>query len=276
MAKFIFLCLLLPFSVFAQDTAKVSIPKLALVGGVTAGGFIYGHAIQSDLWWKGEKSDFHINTHSDYTYALNADKAGHFYFPYLATNIYEQAFRWTGMDSASSLYTAAALALSYQTYIEIRDGFSKEWGFSWGDAAANTLGAGFPVAQYHVPVLKNFTFKTSFFPSEKFKAGSNRFIFDDYESSYYWLSFKTHKILPAQVQEFYPAWLDFALGYSVKNLDYKGGGNGEIYLSLDWNLEELPGNSPFLRFLKHNLNFYHFPAPAVKIYPNVVWYGLKF
>jgi hypothetical protein len=62
----------------------------------------------------------------------------------------------------------------------------------------------------------------------------------------------------------------------VKDLDEMGGGRHEFYLALDWNLKKLPGDGWFLRLLKRNLDYYHLAAPAVRISPGVVWYGLHF
>jgi hypothetical protein len=257
-------------------TDTISIPRIALISGVTLGGFLYGHVVLSNLWWKGEKSDFHFDWDHDWRYSLGADKLGHAYFPYLTTNIYSQAFVWSGIDTTTSLWLASSLALTYQTYIEIRDGFSKEWGFSWGDCAANVLGASYPLVQHYISPLRNYHFKISFFPSEKFRAGSNNAIIDDYESAYHWISVDVHKILPQTWRDYWPPWINIAVGHSVKNLDGFGGGEHEVYLSLDWNLEGLPGDGWLWRLLKHNLNFYHLPAPAVRIAPGVVWYGVHF
>ena len=38
----------------------------------------------------------------------------------------------------------------------------------------------------------------------------------------------------------------------------------------------IPGDSWLLQALKEGLNFIHFPAPAIKISPNFVSYGLYF
>lgn len=258
------------------DSAGVSVARLALVGGVTTGAFVYGHVVIANLWWKGERSAFHFDWEHDWRYALGADKLGHFYFPYLAANIYEQAFRWTGIDGATSLWLASGMALGYQSYIEVRDGFSKAWGFSWGDFGADLLGAAYPVARHYLPALAVTGFKMSFQPSEKYRAGAYGSIIDDYESSYHWLSLDVHALLPEAWRRYYPAWINLAIGHSVKDLDGRGGGRHELYLALDWNLDALPSCGGFLDLLKHNLNFYHLPAPAVRILPGVVWYGVHF
>lgn len=253
---------------------NISYTKLSIIGGATIGGFLYGHALQNDIWWKGEKSSFHFNWDEDWKYSLGADKLGHFYFPYVVTNIYSQLFQWSGIEKKNSLLYAGLLAISYQTYIEVRDGFSKQWGFSWGDFAANTLGAAYPYIQEEIPALKNFNFKVSYYPSTRFRQNSHSVIIDDYESTYHWLSINVYSYLPESIKDFWPSFINLAAGHSVKFLDT--GGKHEIYIALDWNLEELPGDFWLWKILKKNLNYYHFPSPAVRITPTIAWFGLKF
>lgn len=262
-----------------QDSAgksKVDYLKLSIVGGATAGAFVYGYVVQNNLWWKGDKSSFHFEWQHDWKYALGSDKFGHFYFPYLASNIYSQSFIWAGIDSIKSFWYSSAFAFSYQVLVEVRDGFSKQWGFSWGDFSADFLGAAYPILQSKLPVLNNFNFQISFYPSKRFKEGSNKVIFDDYESTYDWLDVNIHNLLPDNFQKYYPKFINIAIGHSVEKLDDKGGGNHRFYLGLDWNFEAVPLHGWFWDLLKRNFNFYHFPAPAVQIYPHVIWYGLKF
>ena len=271
----LFIPFLQPQDSLRIDTSTINYYKLSFIGTATLGGFIYGQALQKNLWWKGEKSPFHFNWKEDWAYALGADKFGHFYFPMLATNIYSDAFVWSGINKEQSLLYGGITALTYQSFTEIKDGFSKQWGFSWGDFSANALGSAYPFLQYKFPQLKNFNLKISFFPSERFKHGSNKVIFDDYESTYHWLSISIANYLPEKIRKYYPNFLNVAVGHSVKGFDTNSG-RREIFFSLDLKTDELPGNSPFLKFIKKYLNFYHFPMPAVKVYPNVVWYGLKF
>ncbi|MFA6596994.1 MAG: DUF2279 domain-containing protein [Ignavibacteriaceae bacterium] len=271
----LFASLLHPQENLQQDSSKINYYKLSFIGGVTLGGFIYGQAFQKNLWWKGEKSPFHFNWKEDWTYALGADKFGHFFFPMFAANIYADAFVWSGFEEEKSLLYGGITALTYQSFTEIKDGFSKQWGFSWGDFSANVFGATYPLLQCKYPQLKNFNMKISFFPSERFKNGSHKVIFDDYESTYHWLSISIANYLPDEVRKYYPAFLNVAIGHSVKGFDTNSR-HHEIYLALDLNIDELPGNSSFLKFIKKYLNFYHLPMPAVKVYPDVVWYGLKF
>jgi len=259
-----------------SGTTEVSAWKLGLVGGVTVGAWIVGHGVLNDVWWKGEEVPFHVNTTTDYSYALGADKVGHMVFSYAVTTVYGDLFRWCGMDSVTAIWSGAGVAMAYQTYVEVRDGFSEGYGFSWGDMAANTIGSSLPVIKHYVPALRPFDLQISFFPSEAFKNGEYNALIDDYTSTTHWLAMNVYDVLPHPWQEWYPPWLGVALGHTVENIDGKGGGNHAWYLSLDWNLSRLKGLPVWLSSVLRVLHLYHLPAPAVKLYPNVVWYGLRF
>ncbi len=261
-----------------QDTVteRVNYTRLGIVGTATAAAFVYGYGVQNTMWWKGEKSSFHTNWKQDWVYAMGSDKYGHFYFAHLVSNIYSQLFDWCGIGRKKSQIYGALFALGYQTFIEIRDGFSRDYGFSWGDFTANTIGASLPLLKEKWKFLRDFKFKISYYPSERFKHNSNRHILDDYESTYDWISYPLYKLLPSSVGKFVPKIFNIAIGHSVKKLDIESEKTHEFFIALDWNFEALPGESKFWKILKRDLNFYHFPSPAIKIYPDVIWYGLKF
>lgn len=271
--------IMLPYIANTQDSNKINdinIKKLFIIGGTTVVGFSYAYLLQDNMWWKGTQSDFHFNNHQDYEYALNADKYAHFHFGYLSSKIYSDLFQWTGFNKKQSHIYAGLLAFTFQTFTEIRDGFSEQYGFSWGDCTANFLGAVYPNLQYYYPFLKAYNFRISYSASQPYKNGEYSYIFDDYQSTYQWLSIDINRLLPNSASKYFPDFIDFAIGYSVKNIDAHGAGNHEVFLSLDWDFEAIPISGKFWNTLKHTLNYYHFPAPAVKIYPNIVWYGLKF
>ena len=259
------------------DTSHIIPYRLGVVGGLSVGGFILGHFVLGNLWWKGEKSEFHFTWQDDWVYALGADKFGHFYTPYVGTDLYRQGLEWTGLSRTSSLWWAAGLASGYTIYVEIRDGFSEEWGFSWGDFIANSLGVGWRVAEYYEPWLENVRWKISYDASDAFKEGAYSTIVDDYESTYHWASLNVNDMLPAQWRSLWPDWINIGLGHSVKDVRaHDGTGYHELYIGLDWNTEGLPGEGSFWDWLKRTINYYHLPAPTVRIAPSIVWYGLKF
>jgi hypothetical protein len=250
--------------------------RLGTITTVGVGAFAVGHGWLNNLWWKGTPTDFHVNWHQDWTYALGADKLGHAYFTNMASTVIAGSLRWSGVDTVTALWTGSAVALAYQTYNEIRDGYSVNYGFSPGDVAANIVGAALPVAQYYVPALRNVTFQVSFYPSEPFRNGMYNAIIDDYESTTHWLSFDVYEMLPPDAQAWYPDYLNIALGHSVRGLVGPGPREHVVVLSLDWNLKRLPLLPEWLRSTFEWLHMYHLPAPAVEIYPQVAWFGLRF
>jgi hypothetical protein len=259
------------------DHASIDPVRFGIVTGTSAGLFVAGHVFFSNLWYKDEKVDFHFTWEEDWKYALGADKLGHAILPYIGADIYRQAFEWTGMRREPSVWTAAALASLYTTYIEIRDGFSIKWGFSWGDWAANTLGIGWRVLEFYEPTFENVRFKVSYYPSDAYEAGQYDNLIDDYESTYLWASVNVDPLLPTRWLSWCPDWINLAIGHSVKGIvAYDGSGRHELFISLDWDTEGLPGDGAFWGWLKKVINYYHLPAPALQIAPDVVFWGLKF
>jgi hypothetical protein len=256
--------------------AGVSTWKLTAIGGATAAGFIVGHGLLNDLWWKGERVPFHTNWQQDWEYAIGADKVGHAVFPYAVSRAYAGMFRWAGLDSGTAIWTGAGVAYAYQTYIEIRDGFSRGYGFSWGDVAANTIGAALPVLQHYVPDLRPLTLQISFDPSQAYRDGAYGAIIDDYTSTTHWLAVNIHDLMPTSMQTWYPEWIGLAIGHSVEGLDGRGGGRHVWYVSLDWDLARIKGIPAWLREVMDVLHAFHLPAPAIRLTPEVAWLGLKF
>jgi len=259
-----------------HDTSTIDPWRLGAISAVGLGAFAVGHVWLNDLWWKGAPTSFHFNVDQDWTYALGADKVGHAYFTSMASTVLAGTFRWSGMDSVSAIWTGASVALLYQTYNEVRDGFSVKYGFSPGDVAANLLGAALPVAQHYAPCLRNVTFQISFYPSQPFRDGMYVAIIDDYESTTHWLSFDVAQMLPSESRAWYPEWINLALGHSVRGLVGSDNPQHVLVLSLDWNLKRLPHLPDWMRRAFEYLHMYHLPAPAVEVYPNVAWIGLRF
>lgn len=284
-----FIVFINPFALYADQQIEATFPdtssatinytKLIIISGVTVVGVTFGQIHQSDTYW-GERSVFHsMPLNKEYPDALMADKFGHLFFANFLASTYKSAFEWAGFSKSDASLFGGGVALAYQTLVEMQDGFSggKPYlGFSYGDMLFNTAGAAFPYLQINYPILNSFKFKISFRKSRNFDQLNYNSITEDYESTYHWLSINIYDFLPENIQKWYPKFLNLAIGHSVNNIDRYGAGNHELYLALDWNLEALQGDNFLLNFLKRTFNFYKLPAPAVKVYPNVVWYGLKF
>lgn len=252
--------------------------KLGIITGATAGIMIAGHIYNSSYYWT-DNGRFHVmSIKNEYDDALLADKFGHYYLTYAMTKNLAYLWEWTGLDSMASILISGGISVAMQTYVEIQDGFSyggTYLGFSFGDFFANILGATYAVAEKKVPEMKHVNFKVSLQKSENYNLYNYQSITKDYESRYNWVCFSIDPLLPKSSRSFLTRFVNLAVGFSVKDIDRHGSGYHELFLGLDWNIEALPGDSPFLRFIKSIFNVYHLPAPAVRLMPNLVWYGLK-
>jgi hypothetical protein len=259
---------------------KINPLKMTVLGIAGAGIFTGMHIYYSNTWWKDQRKYFKFA--EDGFYARNMDKASHVFTANFFTEATAAAYEWAGMKPGNALLWGAVTSMAYETYIEINDGFAPNWGFDWVDMWSNFAGALYPFLQREFKALENVNVKWSFKPDwlKKKSAGGDDLL-DDYTNMTFWLSINPEIILPKSVTrgKLYPNFLAVALGMSVKNASHKTGSTKaytEWFISLDWDLKKLPGKSDFMVKLKRILNFYHFPAPAVRISPSGIWYGLYF
>ena len=247
------------------DSSGIDPVRLGLLASISAGSFVVGHAFLSNLWWKGQPVPFHFEFDKDWSYALGADKFGHAIMSYLGTDLYRQALAWTGFENRTALWISSVLVWSYMTYIEIRDGFSIDWGFSWGDMAANTLGIGWRLLEEYEPAFKAVTWKASYWPSDAWRAGLYSNIIDDYESTYHWASIDPELFMPKGVADFWPDWLNIALAHTVSGVaSYDGSGSHQFVLALDIDTEGFGVTDPFWSSVLRVINYYHIPMPAIR------------
>lgn len=238
------------------------------------------HIVQSNTIWN-ERSEFKFR--EDGEYALWADKAGHFFGTYLSSYFFTEGFLQAGLSYDASNIWGTILGLSYTTYVEIMDGYGEKWGFSPSDFYMDIAGAAFYLGQHYVPFLQNFTPKFTYVPANwhgnKKRVPSDMFI-DDYSSHTLWLSVNVHNLLPRDMQDYWPSWLELSFGYAVRNLCAPGydcdpsvsypvsdvaWGNQRYIIALDYNLVELlPDGSNFWNWFRQSINLFKLPSPAVE------------
>jgi hypothetical protein len=289
----VFCCLSVPLRLSAQsdstsvedsarpvmaDTSGVNGVRLAIVGGTVAAAVTAVHVYQSNAWWKSGRAPFHVQ--EDLTYAHNVDKIGHFYGANLLTFMLSRGLQWADVREAQSLLWGAVGSSLFQTYIEVEDGFSSYWGFDRVDFAANILGAWYPVMQHWVPPLKNVNMRFSYIPKTEGREGAipgqTHNLFDDYEGQTLWLTFTMKNLLPGAAGEWWPGFLCISVGVAVRN-NLSPDRYLAWYLAPDLDMTKIiPPDTWFLKTLGEFLNFIHFPLPAIRFAPNVVWYGIYF
>lgn len=246
---------------------KINYPILVGMGTVFLGTGIAVHLYQQKAWWSDQRTKFHFQ--DDWGYALWIDKIGHAYGAMLIQHGISAGLEAANLTAEQSTWYGSVAALSFQTFIEIQDGFGPQWGFSPGDFYGNVLGSAYPVFQYYFPYLKNFMFKASYWPKDLNKtnpnSGQTHIIADDYHGQKFWLSARMKNILPESISDYWPEPLMLAVGMGVKNLDGSGGGQRDFYIALDFDAETIPLYGSFWQFIKNTLNFVHLPMPGIRL-----------
>lgn len=257
------------------------IPLLIAQGGVYAGSMV-GLNI---LWYKNyAHSSFHLfNDNKEW---LQMDKFGHTLTAYTISRIMSSLYFWCGIKQSESTAYGAALAMAYQTNIEIFDGFSSAWGFSLGDMAANTIGASLFGVEQSAWDEQKITMKISWHPTtypqyRPEELGDNYLeqTIKDYNGQTYWFAFAIASFLPKGNK--IPGWLCLDFGYGAQGMTggaenpvmYNDNGNGdEIYFdrfrqyfcSLDIDLTRIPVNPGPLKTFLGTVSFIKIPMPTLQ------------
>ena len=261
---------------------EINYGRLAVVGGTLLGGMAAIHIYQQNGWWKDHRQPFHFQ--EDLGYGLNVDKIGHFYGASVFAFVTQKSTEWANVPEQDALWIGAGASLLFQTYIEVEDGFS-DWGFDRVDFATNVGGVLWHVGKYYLPSLQNFDLKLSYHPSPLLGSdrgigfkGQQHLMIDDYEGQTFWLSVKVNNLIPKSLEPYWPDFLCLAVGYGARDIGTTAADPYRVYfLALDYDMTKIiPQNTGFLRTLGQALNFIHLPAPAVRISPSAIWYGLYF
>ena len=234
-------------------------------------------------WYKDNpSSSFHF--FNDSRYWRGVDKIGHATTAYTFSNYGYWMLRWAGVDNKRSAWYGGLIGFSALTVIEILDGFSAEYGASYADLAANTLGAGLSVTQNLLWQEQRITLKFSYHPTdyaqyrpEQLGETAAQRILKDYNGQTYWLSVNIRSFIKKESR--FPAWINVAAGYGAKgmlgpesNPEFDDHGNplpqydrvSQYYLTMDIDWSKIKTNSGFLRFTFKLLNFVKLPFPTLE------------
>ena len=233
----------------------------------------------NEVWYKKyPKSKFH--TFDDSKEWLQMDKLGHSYTTYQLSNLEFALWRWARMPEKKAAFLSAGIAWSYQFSIEIFDAFNAEWGFSWSDLTANTLGAGLFLSQQLGWKEQRFQLKFGYLSSPYARIRPNTLgsnfperLLKDYNAQSYWLCVAPGTFFK---ESRFPKWLQIGVGYS-SNAKLHGDLNSytdpvsqktyfaqrEFALSIDIDWSQLPIKKPWLRKLLKPLNSIKIPFPSV-------------
>ena len=233
----------------------------------------------NSLWYKDyPRSKFH--TINDINEWLQMDKFGHMFSAYQLGRIGADALSWSGVSKKDQLIYGSTLGFTFLTAVEIFDGFSKEWGFSWSDFGANALGTGLYVGQELLWDEQRFVLKYSFHRTKYAeqrpdKLGENflQEVLKDYNGQTYWLSANLHSFFK---ESKIPKWLNVAIGYGAEGM-LTGVNEDNImllpeqnrmrqyYFSFDIDLTKIKTDSHTLKTIFSILNVVKIPLPTLEI-----------
>lgn len=236
----------------------------------------------NQLWYADfERSKFHtVNDNNEW---LQMDKIGHVFSSYQMGRFGAELLNWSGVSKKDQLVYGATLGFGFLTAVEILDGYSEEWGFSWGDVLANASGTGLYIGQELLWNEQRIALKYSFHKTRYANLNPDKLgettleqILKDYNGQTYWLSFNLHSFFK---ESKIPKWLNVAVGYSgegmlsgSKVIDNQMLTNNsryrQYYLSFDVNLSNIKTNSMFLKSVFSVFNMVKIPFPALEFNKN--------
>lgn len=233
----------------------------------------------NQLWYSDyPQSKFHIINDNDEW--LQMDKLGHVFSSYHLGRVGANALEWSGASEKDQLIYGSTIGLAFLTTVEIFDGFSQEWGFSWGDMVANVSGTGLYVGQELLWNEQRITMKYSFHQTDfapmrpdKLGDGFAEEMLKDYNGQTYWLSANVHSFFK---ESDIPKWINIAVGYGadgmisgknepVDNILISPERSRQFYLSLDVDLTKINTNSHILKTLFDVLNIIKVPFPTLEL-----------
>ena len=241
--------------------------------------------------WYSQYKQTNFHTFNDFPEWKQVDKVGHLYSAYIESRASMEMWRWTGIDRKKRIWLGGMSGAFYQTVIEVLDGFSTGWGWSWSDFSANILGSTALVAQELAWNDQRIKLKFSFHRknyndpqlnqrSDKlFGTSSAERLLKDYNGQTYWASMN---LKPFFKNSNIPAWLSVSVGYGAEDL-FGGTGNigkdanGNIvfnrpdikryrqwFLSPDIDLTKIKTNKKGVKFLLTVLSAFKFPTPSLE------------
>lgn len=258
----------------------------------------------TSLWWtaawysKYDRGKFRF--FDDSGEWLQMDKAAHAFNAYFLSKWAHNTYRWAGVSHKHAPWIGMLVGNLWQLSIEINDGFSREWGFSWTDIAANLTGSAIFGLQQYLWDDQRFNIKMSAspvkYPKELRERTDNLYgttlgelVLKDYNAMTFWLNASPGAFIKNPDSKF-PKWLSVSFGYSgtgmfggfeniwCKNQNLSVGDcpTDEIidrsdidrvrqyYLSLDVDFTKIPTNRPALKTFFELINIVKVPFPAVE------------
>jgi hypothetical protein len=258
------------------------------VAGAHVGIYAGSLLVLNQAWYADyPRSSFHF--FDDNKEWLQVDKVGHAWSAYQISRTSMATWAWAGKNKKQQIWLGGLSGAAFQTVIEILDGFSEEWGWSWGDIAANCVGSGILIGQELGWGEQRITFKWGFHKKNYKEAELNQRAdqqygkslqeraLKDYNGQTYWLSANLKSFFK---QSNLPKWLNIAVGYGADGMfgafdntwtDKQNNFHDrsdiervrQFYLAPDIDFTRIHTNSKFLKSVFFVLNAFKLPTPAL-------------
>jgi hypothetical protein len=300
LVSILFFSLLWQFSLAQSDTTKLKFFESALTLhkaraiGVSSGlvGAYAGAMTGLNFIWYSDspRSKFHF--FNDAAEWKQVDKMGHFHTSYFETVYVTQLLRWAGMNNKKASIYGALAGFTFQSSIEIFDGFSDKWGASWSDVGFNALGSGLALTQnllwQEQRIRTKYSFHKVTYPDAQLEqraidlygSGKIERLIKDYNSLAIWVSVTPSRFMKNPNPR--TSWLALSVGYM--GADMFGGfenkwddedGNEidrsdieqyrRFFFSLDVDFEQIPAKKDGWKTLLMIMNIIKAPMPALEV-----------
>ncbi len=276
---------------YSQDSISKNYKnrKISLIAStsILAGGSLF---YLNKVWYSQYNSGkFHFFNDNHEWYQM--DKVGHAFTTYQTGRLVMDAFDWAGYSQKQKLIYGGSIGFAYLAVIELMDGYSQGWGFSWGDIGANALGSGMAISQEYAWKEQRLHLKYSYRESglahynpALLGRNTSEKLLKDYNGQAYWLSFNPFYLLNKNTD--FPHWLCLSLGYggtgmirakdnfityktsSTPNVEYyfETERYRNLYVSLDVDFTKIKTKSKTLKTLFSCLNMLKVPFPTLDIH----------
>lgn len=245
-----------PLAMPFHDNADVVAPtdrnlrwkNAAVIGGVTLAVGAYG----AKHWWD-ISSSFGTRNEGWFgqgTYAGGADKLGHAFTTYAGTRVLARAFDGLGNPPERSLRLAGWTSLGVFTGVEVMDGFSSRWRFSYEDMVFNAAGVAFALLLEKYPSIDALLdFRLLYRRSGDDRLRGKTSPTGDYSGQTYLLAFKADGV-PVLRDVPLVRYLELLVGYGARGYEVQRDPHRLVHYGVGINLSRVLGDTLFRGDLK--------------------------
>lgn len=262
-----------------KDMADDRLKKIMLYGGIGYGLSLF---TLSQAWYK-EQGLENFKFFNDNAEWLQIDKAGHAFTTYNFSRVNYELLKKTKLSDHQAIFWGSAMSSLLLLPVEILDGFSPDFGFSYGDIIANAVGSGLFLGQQLKWKEQRIKLKWSFHETSLAQLRPNLLgsglaeeLLKDYNGQTYWLSFDIHAFAK---ESRFPKWLNLTLGYGAQNMVFARNEQNSLagfenfrqyYFGIDFDLSYIQTDKKWLKALLFIGDMIRLPAPAIEFSKNKI------